>query len=97
MASIAHAAHPSQHYLMVRAEVAAQGFDHMAFTIDLLARFAKRIVASIETTHKRWAAARQQAIHDRMFWDLALTDPRVMAELRAIMDHAEAGDAGYKS
>jgi hypothetical protein len=90
MASIAHAAHPSQHYLAVRAEVAAQGFDHMAYTIDLLARFAQRIAASIESTLERWSAARRQAVSDRMFRELALRDPRVMADLRAIIDHAES-------
>ena len=93
MASIAHAAHPSQHYLAVRAEVAAQGFDHMAFTIDLLARFAKGMAASIESTVRRWAAARRQAVHDRMFRELALTDPRVMAELHAIMARGESPES----
>lgn len=90
MASFAHAAHPSQHYLMVRAEVAAQGFDHMEFTIDLVARFARRVAASVKSTVQRWAAAHQQAVHDRMLWELALTDPRMMAELRAIIDRAES-------
>jgi hypothetical protein len=97
MTSIAHAAHPSQHYLAVRAEVAAQGFDHMAYTIDLAVSFIKRIAASVKPTFQRWAAAHQQAVHDRMFWELALTDPRVMTELRAIIDRAEAVAAGRES
>jgi hypothetical protein len=90
MASFANAGHPSQHYLMVRAEVAAQGFQHMSFTIELLVRFARRMAASARTTLQRWAAARRQAAQDRMFWELALADPRVMTELRAVMDHAES-------
>lgn len=89
MASFAHADHPSQRYLEVRAEVATQGFQHLSFTFEPLARFARRIAASARATLQRWAAAHRQALNDRMFLELATTDPRVMAEIRAIKDHAE--------
>ena len=90
MASFAHVEHPSQQFVRVRAEIAEQGFQHMAFTIDQLARLARRIAASVQPTLQRWAAAHQQAVQDRVLWQLALTDRRVMAELRAMHDHAEA-------
>jgi|SRR5215208_428263 len=89
MASFAHVEHPSQHYVMVRTELAAQTYQHMSFTIELLTRLARRIVASVAHTIRRRAAAHRQAVQDRMFWELAMTDPRVMAELRAINDYAE--------
>jgi len=95
MASFAHA-HPSQQYIMVRKELAVQGFQHVEFTIDLLTRFAKRIAASVRPTLQRWAAAHRQAVQDRMFWELALTDHRVMAELHAIKDYAESRGTGYR-
>lgn len=91
MASFAHVEHPSEQFLRVRAEIAEQGFQHMSFTIEQLARLAKRIAASVKPRLQRWVAAHQQAAQDRIFWELALTDRRVMAELRAMHDHAEAG------
>jgi hypothetical protein len=56
---------------------------------ELFAGVVKAIAASVRRTLQRWAKAHRQAVQDRMFWELALTDPRVMAELRAINDHAE--------
>jgi hypothetical protein len=92
MASYAHAAHPNQQqYLMVRADIAAQGFEHIAFTIEQLTRLVKRVAASVKPALQRWAAAHQQAVQDRLFWELALTDRRLMAEIRAIQHHAEQG------
>ena len=37
---------------------------------------------------KRAAAARRQAAEDRKFWQVALTDARVMADISRAMDHA---------
>lgn len=94
MSSIAHVAHPSQHQLAVRAELAAQAYQHSMFSIDLARRFAKRIAGSVVYTLQRWTAARRQAAQDRIFWELALTDPRVMADLHAINAHAELNGSG---
>lgn len=96
MASFAQAQHPSQHYLAVRAELAAQTYQHTTFTIELLGRFARSMAGAVKLAFQRWAAAHRQAAQDRMFWELALTDPRVMAELRAIQDHEERGGAGLR-
>jgi hypothetical protein len=63
--------------------------EHPSQHYELLAGVAKAIAASVRRTLQRWAKAHRQAVQDRMFWELALTDPRVMAELRAINDHAE--------
>jgi hypothetical protein len=97
MANIAHAAHPSQQYLMVRGELARQSFEHTEFTIELLTRLVKRIVAFVRPTLRRWAAAHRQAVQDRMFWELAMTDHRLMAELHAIKDYAESGGTARAS
>ena len=95
MASIATTANPSLQYLMVRRELAQQSFEQVEFTIELLTRLAKSIVAAVRPTFKRWAAAHRQAVQDRMFWELALTDHRLMAELYAIKDYAESRGTGY--
>lgn len=86
MSSLAHTQRLSHYDVRERAERAEVGYQHLSFTIELLARFAKRIASSI----RRWTAAHQQRVQDRLFWELALTDPRVMGELQAIRDHVES-------
>ena len=75
--------------LRLRALLAEQSFEHTRYTLDALARFAQRTAAAIGQSLKRWSAARRQAAQDRMFWELALTDPRMMAEINAIQAAAE--------
>ncbi|MEO8656265.1 MAG: hypothetical protein ABI409_19240 [Ramlibacter sp.] len=89
MASFAHPHHPS-HSEWVRAEIAAQGAQHIEFTVEQLVRLAKRVAAAIEPTLKRWADAHRQAAQDRIFWELALTDRRVMDDLIGAQARAEA-------
>lgn len=81
-------AHPSQQYSAVRHDIAVQGHQHMEFTLEMLARLGRLVVAFVGPTFKRWAVAHQQRVQDRMFWELALRDPRVMSELHAMKDHA---------
>ena len=88
MASFAHTAHSSQRYPMARAHVATPGFQHVLF--DLLVGVATLLSGSVKDTFRRWSAARRQAAQDRMFWELALADHRVMADLHAIKDYAES-------
>jgi len=96
MASFAHTVHPSQRYPMARPHVAAApGFQHVLF--DLLVGVATLISGSVRDTFRRWSAARRQAAQDRLFWELALTDHRVMADLNAIRDYAESRGTGYAS
>ncbi len=93
MASIAHAQRLSHYDLRERAERAETSFRHISFTVEQLGRIARRVGSTLH----RWAAAHQQRVQDRLFWELALTDPRVMSELRAIQDHAEQPGAGRAS
>jgi hypothetical protein len=93
MASFAHTAHPSQHYSMTRVHVAAPGFQQFLF--ELVAGVAALLSGSVRDTFRRWSAARRQAVQDRMFWELAMTDHRVMADLQAIKDYAESRGTGY--
>ena len=87
IASFAHVAHPSQQFRIGRADIALQRFEHTVFTVGRFASSVKRAV-------QRLVAAQRQSAQDRMFWELALTDHRLMAEIRAIEAHAEAKGAG---
>ena len=87
MASIAHVAHPSQQLPIGRADVAWQRVEHIVFTFG-------RFAASVKRAAKRLVAAHRQSVEDRMFWELALTDHRLMSEIRAIEAHAEVQGAG---
>ena len=89
MASFAHAQHPS-HSEWIRAQIAAQGSQHLDFTMEQLARLAKRVAAAVRPTLQRWADAHRQAAQDRIFWQLALTDHRVMDEIIGMQARAEA-------
>jgi len=94
MASLAHTGNPSLQYLMVRAELAQQSFQYTEFVIEMLTRLGQRVAALVGSTVHRMAAAHRQAVQDRMFWELALTDHRLMAELHAIQDYSESGQVG---
>lgn len=90
MSSLAHTQRLSHYDVRERAERAEVGYQHLSFTIELLARVAKRIALAVQ----RWTAAHHQRVQDRLFWELALTDSRVMSELQAIRDHAEPQRTG---
>ena len=96
MASFAHSQHLSQYYVRERAERAEVSFQYAAYTVELFARLGRLVIAAVRPTLQRWMAAHQQAVQDRMFWQLALTDPRVMAELRAMRDRAEQESIGRR-
>lgn len=96
MASFAHSQHLSQLYIRERAERAEVSFQYTAYTVELFARLGRLVTAAVRPTLQRWMAAHQQAVQDRMFWQLALTDPRVMAELRAMRDRADQEGIGRR-
>lgn len=84
MASFAHAEHPSQRYVRQRAQIAAQGHEHMSYVIDNTIAFAKRVVAGIGPRIEKWSEAHHQAVKDRIFWELAVTDRALMEELQCL-------------
>jgi hypothetical protein len=90
MASLAHAEHPTGHHARQRAEIAAQGHEHLSFVIDSVIAFVKRSSAAIGARIEKWSQAHHQAVQDRIFWELALSDHALMEELRA----ARARSAG---
>jgi hypothetical protein len=64
--------------------------------LALLAAPARRAAAALRTGLKAWAAARRQAARDEVFWNVALTDARVMAEISRAMSADAARDVrGY--
>jgi hypothetical protein len=64
--------------------------------IALLAAPARRFVVAAHGYFKASRARRRQAAEDRKFWDVALTDARVMADLsRAMSDGGGRQVLGY--
>jgi hypothetical protein len=64
--------------------------------IALFATPARRAVLGLRAWWKAGAAARRQAAEDRRFWDVALTDARVMADLSRAMSAGASRDVrGY--
>ena len=53
--------------------------------LALLASPARRLVAATRSQFRAGAARRRQAAEDRKFWDVAVTDARVMADLSRAM------------
>lgn len=58
-------------------------------SIVLLAKPVERLSLVLAAAARRWAEAHARAVQDRIMWELALSDSRVMADLRAA--HARAG------
>ena len=63
--------------------------------LALLAAPARRLALGVRARLKAAAAARRQAREDRQFWEVALTDARVMADLSRTMAADAARDVRY--
>jgi len=64
--------------------------------LALMAAPAQRAAAALRASLKSWAAARREAARDELFWNVALTDARVMAEISRAMSADAARDVrGY--
>lgn len=64
--------------------------------LALMAAPAQRAAAALRAGLKAWAAARREAARDELFWNVALTDARVMAEISRAMSADAARDVrGY--
>ncbi|HET8748009.1 MAG TPA: hypothetical protein VFM98_20595 [Ramlibacter sp.] len=60
--------------------------------VSLVSLIASVVVLGTQRLQRRldaWADVRRQRAEDRQLWDLAATDPRLMAELVALQQHAE--------
>ena len=66
----------------------AVGFAALA----LFAAPARRVAGSLRAGLKSWAANRRLAEQDRLLWETALTDARVMADLSRAMSAEAARD-----
>ncbi len=53
--------------------------------LALLASPARRAVATLRASTRRWALARKQVAQDEKLWAVALTDARVMADISRAM------------
>ena len=61
-------------------------------SLALFATPAKRAAATLRVGLRRWNAARKQAAEDDQFWQLALTDARVMADISRAMSASATRD-----
>ncbi len=84
MTAFAHVDFPLQHPGVVRAER----------TIELLSpalRALAAVGAPVVRAYDGWKAARRQARSDAQYWNAALSDARIMADISRAMD-VEARD-----
>lgn len=61
--------------------------------LSVLSAVGSVVVAAakqMESTFVAWAETRRQREEDRKLWSMALSDPRLMAELVALQQHADA-------
>jgi hypothetical protein len=64
--------------------------------LALLATPARRAASSLRATHAAWQARRVQERQDRQYWQAALTDARIMADISRAMSAAALKDTrGY--
>jgi hypothetical protein len=82
MTSFAYTHYPLQHPGVVRAE---RGFGGVA-------ALAHRAVAYLGSGLQAWAAARRQAAEDAQYWNAALDDARIMADISCAMSAAATRD-----
>lgn len=89
-ASITHANHHTDHVQQVRAELAEQSYQHTVFTVNLAVSAAKRAVAAVGQAIMRWAVAYEHTAQERIMRELALSHPKLVAEIRAARSTAAA-------
>jgi hypothetical protein len=86
MTSFAHVHYPLQHPGVVRAERAVGAFDGLAAA-------AHRAVLAVANIFRAWADARRRAAEDAQYWQAALNDARIMADISRAMSAAATRDA----
>jgi len=57
--------------------------------LSLLGSVLCAVTLRLQRRLDAWAEVRRQRAEDRQLWELAATDPRLMAELVALQQHAE--------
>jgi hypothetical protein len=82
MTSFAYTHHPLQHPGVVRAERGIGG----------VATLAHRAAAALDRGLRGWLAARRQAAEDAQYWEAALNDARIMADISRAMSASAARD-----
>jgi hypothetical protein len=60
--------------------------------LALLAAPARRATAALRAAYREWRAHRLQARHDEQFWQAALSDARIMADISRAMSAAALRD-----
>jgi hypothetical protein len=63
--------------------------------LALLATPARRAAKGLRQTLERWKASRIQARHDEQFWQAALQDARIMADISRAMSASALQDVRY--
>lgn len=90
MTSFVHVDHPSQHAGVVRAERAVQWFAGRGNLVIHFLALAGAPALAAAAAIGRWREARRVAQQDAAYWNAALCDARVMADISRAMDvHAK--------
>ena len=89
-ASVTHANRQGDHYHQVRAELAEMSYQHTVFTVNLVARGAKRAAKAVGRALMRWAIAYESTAQERIMRELALSHPALVADIRAARATAAA-------
>lgn len=89
-ASVTHANHQGDRYQQVRAELAQQSYEHTVFTLQLIARVARRAAAAVGQALMRWAVAYERTAQERIMRELALSHPSLVAQIREARSTAAA-------
>lgn len=99
MTTFVHIDYPTQHPGVARAErtyEALSAAGHGNLLVGLLALIGSPVVR-LGRSLQAWRAARREARSDALYWEAALGDARVMADIsRAMSASAEEADAFWK-
>lgn len=98
MTSFVHVDYPTQHPGVARAERTVQWFAGQGNpVIAILAAFGAPVMA-LAGAVGAWRATRRQARDDAAYWNAALSDARIMADISRAMDvHARDTAAFWPS
>lgn len=101
MARFAQVDHPAALAAATRPAIGGNPFSSVTavgallYLLAALGSLVFRAAAALRLAFAGWLERRRQREEDRKVWELALSDPRVMADLVAVRQHAPAKSSEY--
>ena len=93
MTSFVHTQYPTQHPGVDRIERTVETLRQVASDVQSPNSAVSALIAPIQLIARaiarrfnQWSKARHQAYQDQLMWERALSDPRLMAELRRAIE-----------